>query len=171
MARLTRKREWLLYQCQSGAFYEAECWSAFWEMERLLEASGGLYQGDVIERFFELESVFLGKDLYESDLRLFLKEILSFNNEELALAEATKLELLTQLRKANWANGELRRIAKAIADAIGDTTPESIYSQFSELVYLPAEGYLVTMADVDCFILGKECPGSRVHGRRDPGAQ
>jgi hypothetical protein len=88
-------------------------------MERLLAASGELYQGDVIERFFELESVFLGKDLYESDLRLFLKEILSFNNEESPLAEATKLELLTQLRKANWANGELRRIAKAIADAVG----------------------------------------------------
>jgi len=42
-AGLSRKREWLLYQCQSAAFYEAEYWSALWEMERLLEGDVELH--------------------------------------------------------------------------------------------------------------------------------
>jgi hypothetical protein len=84
-------------------------------------------------------------------LRLFLKEVPPFNNEELKsellLVKATKRELLNQLRKANWANGELRRIAKAVADAIGDTNPKTLFSLLSQLVYLPGEGYLVTMEE------------------------
>ena len=91
-------------------------------------------------------------------MRLFLKEVPPFNNEELKsellLVKATKRELLNQLRKANWANGELRRIAKAVADAIGDTKPKTLFSLLSQLVYLPGEGYLVTMEEVDRFILG-----------------
>ena len=90
-------------------------------------------------------------------MRLFLKEVPPFINElksELLLVKATKRELLNQLRKANWANGELRRIAKAVADAIGDTKPKTLFSLLSQLVYLPGEGYLVTMEEVDRFILG-----------------
>jgi hypothetical protein len=64
----------------------------------------------------------------------------------------------------NWTHGEMVRISRLIAGAIGENDPESIRTQFNELANC-GSGYEVNMDDVDCFILGKDgCDNGGVCG-------
>ena len=159
---------WILRQCQAAAFYQAENWSALYAIEHLAEESAEKGEWDVVGRFCQLEQRFAGRSLDASDLDLFLDGLYLIENEkerfEIALAEKTKTDLLTQLRKMNWTNGEIIRISRLIARAIGENDPESIRTQFSESVQC-GSGYEVSMDDLECFILGNdECDSAGLSG-------
>jgi hypothetical protein len=152
-----RKRAWILHQSRVAAFYQAEYWSAIWEMERLIEGQTEECEFDVVDRFLQLEPQFSRKSLCSLDLNLFLGGLHFFGDGKRRfqgpVSEKNSAELLTQLRKMNWTRAELCQVARKIARAIGETNPESIRTQFCELASLPCSGYEVTMDDVECFIL------------------
>ena len=154
-----KKKAWILRQCQAAAFYQAENWSALFAIEHVTEESGERGEWDVVGRFCRLEERFAGRSLDASDLDLFLDGLSLYDNEkkrfEIALPEETQTDLLIQLRKMNWTHGEMIRISRLIARAIGENNPESIRTQFSELVHC-GSGYEVSMDDVECFILGND---------------
>jgi hypothetical protein len=133
-------------------------WEALYAIEDVVREAGEKDDWDVVGRFCQLEQRFAGRSLDASDLDLFLDGLYLFKNEkerfEIALAEETETDLLTQLRKMNWTHGEIIRISRLIAHAIGENDPESIRTQFSELVHC-GSGYEVSMDAVECFILGK----------------
>jgi hypothetical protein len=166
IALSNKKNAWILRQCQAAAFYQAENWSALYAIEYVVKEAGEDGEWDVVGRFCQLEQRFAGRSLDASDLDLFLDGLSLYENEkkrfEIALAEERKTDLLMQLRKMNWTHGEMVRISRLIARAIGENNPESIRTQFSELVNC-GSGYEVSMTDVECFILGKdECDRGRL---------
>ena len=158
-----KKNFWILRQCQAAAFYQTENWSALYAIEHVVEVAGEEGDWDVVGRFSQLKQRFAGKSLDALDLKLFLDGLRLYKNGEKnfdhRLAEETKTELLEQLRKMNWTHGEMVRISRLIARAIGKTDSESIRGQFNELASL-GSGYEVSMDDVNCFILGKDAGGS-----------
>jgi len=141
---------------------------ALYAIDHVVDEAGEKGDWDVVGRFCQLEQRFTGRSLDASDLSLFLDGLYLVENEkeryEIALAEETKTDLLTQLRKMNWTNGEIIRISRLIARAIGENNPESIRTQFSMLVH-HGSGYEVSMDDVECFILGDDgCDSAGLSG-------
>ena len=133
---LTEKRTArLLYQFRTAIFYQLENWESLYEIERLM-GSGAKYPGigltcpelDVVQRFTQLAPNFSGRILCATDVDLFFGGsyyVPKFSPE-------TNAALLVQLRKMNWTDSKLARIAQKIAHMI-QLDPVSIREEFLHL--------------------------------------
>lgn len=108
-------KDWIRKQTRPAVFYLTQCWSALREIERLMQSEGG-DPWDVISTFFEIESIFSGRDLYDPDLTWFFDGLHEFERMERIhqhlLKEDLRGEILEQLRKASWTYEQVKRIAK-----------------------------------------------------------
>ena len=144
---------WILHQCRTAVFFLAECWAALGAMERLLERDND--SPDAMGTFFQLHSLFSGRDLYALDLSLFLNGVRELSCSttvgEQLLKKCTRIEILEQLRKANWTYDQVVRLSNVVARRI-KLHPEVVLQQFSELAFQAIDGPL-TMEHVDNFLL------------------
>src|ERR1700747_2627221 len=99
-----QNKDWILEQSRAAVFYLTQCWSALWEIERLMESKGG-DPWDVVDTFFKMQSMYSGRDLYSPDLSLFFDGLHELEGMErtfqCSLQKSVGAEILEQLRKAS----------------------------------------------------------------------
>ena len=78
------------------------------------------------------------------------KSLFQLESLDASDSDPSHADVLTQLRKVNWINGELQRVAEGVARETSETDIGSILSQCGYLALLNS----VTMEDVERFILG-----------------
>jgi hypothetical protein len=155
MTLSNEKKAWMLYQFQAATFCQVENWEALYEIERLIEGEGGVYE--VVERYSELAHDFSHRSLDEEDLELFLRGLRfcdgrKQNFEAVLMNPEAKLELLMQLRKMNWTDQEIRRIALKVTHVI-ETNLDSIRSLFYTFAECAQSGDEITMEDLNDFMI------------------
>jgi len=159
-----QNNDWILKQSRTAVFYLTQCWSALWEIERLIRSKGG-HPWDVVDTFFEMESMYSGRDLYAPDLILFFDGLHELKGMERILQRllrtSVRAEILEQLRKASWTYDQVKRIARIIGRRTKQSA-EGVLSQINELAIMADDGCQLTAEDIDVFILGI----SRNVGRR-----
>ena len=129
----SQNKDWILKQSRAAVFYLTQCWSALWEIERLIESKGGDHW-DVVDTFFKTQSMYLGRDLYSPDLSLFFDGLHEHEGMERtcqrSLQKSVGAEILEQLRKASWTYEQVRRIAKIIGHRTsGESEPQKKISK------------------------------------------
>lgn len=148
------KNHWLLHQCRTAVFYLAECWAALGNMERLIDRDTQVWP-DAMGTFFQLQSLFSQRDLHAPDLAFFLAGLRELDRSaigiEQSLKKKTRVEILNQLRKANWTYDQVLRLSKIVSRSI-KLDPEIVLEQFGELGIQATDGPL-TMDQVDEFLL------------------
>jgi hypothetical protein len=150
-----QNKDWILKRPRAAVFYLTQCWSALWEIERLIQSRGG-DPWDVLNTFFEMQSMYSGRDLYAPDLTLFFDGLHELQGMERrfqrSLQKSVRAKLLEQLRKANWTYDETARISETIARRI-KLTPQVVLEQIHELAMGAGDGCQLTTEEVDIFLL------------------
>jgi len=151
------KEAWVLDQTRTAVFYLMQCWSALFKIERIFRNSVGGSNWDVITTFLALQPIYLGRDLFDTDLTLLfdrLHELQGMDKDfPQFLRKKVRAEVLEQLRKANWTYERMQRIAKSMARRLKQNEQELI-QQFGELASIAGDGCQIPMKDMHYFILG-----------------
>jgi hypothetical protein len=151
-----QNKDWILKQSRAAVFYLTQCWSALWEIERLIQSKGG-DPWDVVDTFFKMQSMYSGRDLYTPDLSLFFEGLHELEGMERtfqrSLQKSVRAEILEQLRKASWTHEQVTRIAKIIGHRTKQSA-ECILEQINSLAITADDGCQLTAEDIKIFILG-----------------
>jgi hypothetical protein len=151
-----QNKDWILRQSRAAVFFLTQCWSALWEIERLMESKGGDHW-DVVDTFFKTQSMYLGRDLYSPDLSLFFDGLHELEGMERtcqrSLQESVGAEILEQLRKASWTYEQVRRIAKTIGHRTKQSA-EFVLARINDLAIMADDGCQLTAEEIDIFLLG-----------------
>jgi hypothetical protein len=149
--------DWILKQFRAAVFYVTECRSALWEIERLIQSEGG-DPWDVVDTFFEMRSMYPGRNLFAGDLTLFFDGLHELQRMERrfqsSLQKSVRAKLLEQLRKANWTYDKTARISEIIAQRF-KLSPQVVEKRIHVLAPSAPDGRQLTTEDVvDIFLLG-----------------